>query len=108
MADADKIKDIREGMFFAVISYISFLCIVSLALKKDNAFAVYHAKHGLVIFILEVASFIISIIPILGWLMGVVGFVIFALLSLVGILQALMGNYYRLPVISDIADKIII
>lgn len=108
MVDADKIKVIKDGMFFAVISYISFLCIVSLILKKDNEFTVYHAKHGLVFFILEVASFIISIIPFLGWLMGFFGFVIFTLLSLWGILQALTGKYYRLPVLSEIAEKIII
>lgn len=101
-------KEIQEGKFFAVISYLSFLCIISLVLKKDNKFALYHAKCGLVLFVFEFASLIISIIPLLGWLIGTAGFVLFTLVSLWGILQALMGNYYRLPVISDIADKIIL
>ena len=104
----DKEKDIQEGKFFAVISYISFLCIVSLVLKKDNKFALYHAKQGLVLFVLEVGCFIVSIIPFLGWLMGMFGVLVFTLASVWGILQSLMGNFARLPLISDIAEKIVL
>lgn len=108
MAELEKEKEVQEGKFFAVISYIGFLCIVSLLLKKDNKFAIYHAKAGLVLFVLEVAIFIISIIPILGWLIGMLGMVVCSLFSLWGVLQALMGNYNRFPIISDIAEKIVI
>lgn len=101
-------KDIHEGKFFAVISYISFLCIVSLVLKKDNKFALYHAKQGLVLFVFEVASFLLSIIPLLGWIISIFGLVVFVLASVWGILQALMGNCSRILLISDIADKIIL
>jgi uncharacterized membrane protein len=101
-------KDIREGKFFAVISYISFLCIVSLVLKKNSKFALYHAKQGLVLFVFEVACFILSIIPLIGWLIGIFGIAILSLFSVWGILQALMGNLNRFPIISDIADKIIL
>ena len=104
----DKDQEIKEGKFFAIISYISFLCIVALLLKKHNKFALYHAKHGLVLFVFEVAGFIISIIPILGWLIGTLGIVLISLVSIWGILQALMGNYSRIPLVSDIADKIIL
>lgn len=102
----EKEKEIQEGKFFAVISYISILCIVTLLVKKENKFALYHAKHGLVLFVLEVASFILSIIPILGWFLRVFGLPLLILVSLWGILQALMGNYNRFPFISDIAEKI--
>lgn len=101
-------KEAQEGRFFAVISYISFLCIVSLLLKKENKFAVYHAKQGLVLFVFEIVSFILSVIPILGWLMKTLGVFAFVLASLWGILQALKGNYPQIPVISKIAEKIIL
>ena len=103
-----KDQEIKEGKFFAIISYISFLCIVALLLKKHNKFALYHAKHGLVLFVFEVVGFIISIIPILGWLIWTFGIVVISLVSIWGILQALMGNYSRIPLVSDIADKIIL
>lgn len=101
-------KETREGKFFAVISYIGFLCVVSLVLKKENKFAVYHGKQGLVLFVLEVASFILSVIPALGAFLRTFGILIFGLVSLWGILQALMGNCKRIPFVSDIAEKIIL
>ncbi len=101
-------KEIQEGKFFALISYISFLCIISLILKKENKFALYHAKHGLVLFVLEVAAFIISVVPILGWLIWGLGTVVFVCLSVWGILNAAMGKYNRVPLFSDIADKIVL
>lgn len=106
---SDTQKEIQEGKFFAVISYISFLCIISLVLKRDNKFAAYHAKQGLVLFVFEVVSFILSIMPLLGGILRIFGTVIFMLVSLWGILQALMGNSTsRIPVVSDIADKIVL
>ncbi len=101
-------REIQEGKFFAVISYISFLCILTLLLKKENKFALYHAKQGLVIFVFEVAGLILSAIPILGWLITGLGAAIFTLLALWGVLQALMGKYNRFPLISNIADKIVL
>ena len=101
-------KEIREGKFFAVIAYIGFLCIVSLVLKKENKFALHHGKIGLVLFVFEVVAFLLTIIPVFGWLIKLFGTIIFVLLSLLGIFQALLGNDARIPVISDIADKVII
>lgn len=106
MAEELKNPEIEEGRFFAVISYISFLCILALLLKKENKFAIHHAKQGLVLFIFEIAGFILSIIPILGWLMGWLGFMVFLLFSIWGMLKAWGGNYSRLAIIADIADKI--
>lgn len=108
MASQQKDRETEEGKFFAVISYISFLCIISLVLKRDNKFALFHAKQGLVLFVFEVGSFIISIIPLLGWFIRILGVVVFTLISLWGILQALMGNYSRIPIVDKIADKIIL
>lgn len=98
--------EVDEGRFFAVISYISFLCILALLLKKDNKFAIHHAKQGLVLFVFESIVFIISIIPILGWFIGWFGFTAFLLLSVWGMFKASHGAYSRLPMIANIADKV--
>lgn len=108
MAGAHEEKVIQEGKFFAMISYLSFLCIVTLILKKNNKFALYHAKQGLVLFVFEVAAFLLSIIPILGWFLSIFGFLIFVIVAVWGILESLMGRYSRIPVLSDIADKIVL
>ncbi|MCM8797580.1 MAG: hypothetical protein NC923_06895 [Candidatus Omnitrophica bacterium] len=99
---------LQKNKFFAVISYMSFFCIVSLVLRRENAFALYHSKNGLILFVLETVSFILSIIPLLGDFIKIGGSIFFISLSLWGIIQALQGNYSRIPIISNIADRIII
>ena len=108
MATPQEEQQIQEGKFFALISYVSFLCIITLILKKDNKFALFHAKQGLVLFVMEVAAFILSIIPLLGWLIGIFGYALFLLVSLWGIMQSTLGNYSRIPVIADISEKVIL
>jgi len=101
-------QEVAEGKFFAVISYISFLCIIALLLQKNNKFSLYHAKQGLVLFVTEVAAFILSIIPLLGWIIGVFGYALFLLVSIWGMIHAFLGNYCRIPLVSDIAEKIVL
>ena len=106
MATDTSDNTVPEGKFFAIISYIAFFCIVTLILKKDNKFALYHAKHGLVLFICEVVSFILTVIPLLGALINAVGFTLFACVSIWGIYQAFKGNYSTIPLVTKIAEKI--
>jgi uncharacterized membrane protein len=96
----------RSGNLYAVLSYIWVLCLIPLLLKKDDEFAFFHAKQGLVLFIAEVAFSMISIIPILGWVVGPLGMLICGILALIGIIQVLMGNKWKMPVIGDWAEKI--
>ena len=98
-------KEIQEGKIFAVIGYLGILCLVPLLFKKENKFALFHGKQGLVLFLGEVALGIVSVIPFLGWFVGFFGVLIFGILSLIGIVQSLLGNYWKMPVVADIADK---
>lgn len=99
-------KDIQEGKLFAVISYMIVLCVVTLALKKENKFALFHGKQGLVILIMWVAAAILRLIPLMGGLIWLIALVVLGILSLVGIVQSLMGNYWKMPLIGEIAEKI--
>lgn len=98
--------EIQEGKFFAAVGYVSLLCFVPLVLKKRNRFAQFHGKQGLVLFILEVAASILKVIPALGDMVFTLAFVVLGILSLVGIMKVLMGEYWEMPVIHEIASKI--
>lgn len=88
-----------EERLMAALSYLWLLSVVILILKKDNPFITFHAKQGLVLFI---ASIILWLIPLFGWLLEIL--VIFGIL--VGLLKALAGEEYRLPLVADLAEKI--
>ncbi len=98
--------EINEGKFFAAVGYISILCLVPLLLKKNNKFALFHGKQGLVLFILEFAAGILKVVPAVGDVVFTLAFVACGILSLVGILKVLMSEYWEMPLIYDIAQKI--
>lgn len=102
------LKEIEEGKIFAVVAYWAFLCILPLILKKDNKFAVYHGKQGLVLFILLVGGFLFNIIPFLGQIIWHLVLFVYIFFFLWGTLQALAGKCGRIPLVSKIADKIIL
>ncbi len=99
-------KDVKDGKVFALISYLGILVIITLLLKKDNKFALFHAKQGLVLFICEIGALLINIIPVLGQIIWALAVLVFGIFSLVGIVQSLMGSYWKAPIIGDIAEKI--
>ena len=92
-------KDIEEGKALAVISYFWLISLIVLLVKKDNEFVLFHARQGLVLAILAT---IFSLIPIIGWLLNIV-VIIFAV---VGIVKALAGETWKMPLLGDFAQKI--
>jgi uncharacterized membrane protein len=99
-------KEVQEGKLFAVLAYISILCFVPLLLKRDNRFAYFHAKQGLILFLGEILAAILSVIPFFGLIIKAVALTVFSLVSVVGIVQVLMGQYWKMPYVYPIAEKI--
>ncbi len=92
-------KDVEEGKALAVISYFWLISLIVLLVKKDNAFVLFHARQGLV---LAISATVFSFIPIIGWLLNIV-VIIFAV---VGIVKALAGETWKMPILGDFAQKI--
>ncbi len=97
---------IQEGKFFAAIGYLFILCFVPLVLKKDNPFAQFHGRQALVLFIFELAAAIIKSIPVIGDVVFAFAYVVLGIASLMGIVRVLMNEYWQMPVVSNIANKI--
>ncbi len=96
--------DVLEGKVIAILSYLSILCIIPLLFKRNNLFVLTHSKQGLVLFVAEVAIFILHII--LGIWFLKLGMFILLTLSFIGLLAVLRGQYIQMPVVSSIAEKI--
>lgn len=103
---APKDPEVQDAQFFAAIGYLSFLCFVPLVLKKENKFALFHGKQALVLFIFEAAAAILKVLPLIGDLVFMLSFVVFGILSLIGIVKVLMGERWEIPVVHEIADRI--
>jgi len=101
MADDKKMQvatkeDIEKNKTNAILSYLGILIIVPLISEdaKKSPFAKFHMNQGLVLIL---ASFV-SIIPILGWILGIGVFVLWV----IGILGAINGEMKKVPLLGDI------
>ncbi|MBT4541246.1 DUF4870 domain-containing protein [Candidatus Woesearchaeota archaeon] len=103
-------NDVEDGKVFAFLgiflTWIGFL-IVLLA-KKDNKYAMYYAKQGLV---LAIAWLIVSIlgtfIPLLGWFVILpIGSLVLLIFWIMGIVYSLSGEMKPIPLIGKLAEKI--
>ena len=115
-------KEIESGKVMSVLAYLGILCLIPFLLKKNNKFVRAHAKAGLNLFILEIiwgvlVSFLVAIfapsalygiftgaglawggialVNAVSWL----GNLAFFILSIVGIVNVLNGEYKDLPVL---------
>lgn len=91
-------QDIQQNKIWALLAYLGILFLIPLLAKKDSKFAQFNAKQGLVLF---VANFI-WMIPFVGWLVGVALLIV----GLIAIIKVLMGQYWKIPVLGDYAEKI--
>ena len=91
--------DINTNRIFAVLSYIGFLFIIPLIAVPDSKFAKFHANQGLVLFIAELLSALLYLIPIIGWAAGAAAGILLTVLSVLGLVNAIQGKAKELPFI---------
>lgn len=93
-----KISGSDESRLWAAASYLWIISIVVLAARKNDAFARFHANQGALLFIISIPM---CFIPIIGWLINL----IIGILSIIGIIKAITGEKWELPLLSGVATK---
>ena len=103
-----------------VLSYLGLLALIPLLVEKQDAYVQWHAKHGLVLFVAEVALFIglgillaiVGMIPVIGWLVTILGCLVWTLLPLgilvlhiMCIVKGVNGQRFLVPYISEYANR---
>jgi uncharacterized membrane protein len=99
-------KDIDDNKVIAAIGYLCILFLVPLLGAKKSPFAQFHAKQGLMLFIGWVVIWVIGLIPILGWIIGFLGTLLLAVISLIGLIKALQGEAWEIPFVADLAKQL--
>lgn len=93
------------GFFLLIIGFL----IVYLT-KKDDAYAMYYAKQGLVFniafVVIWIAGFVLAFVPVIGWLLYMVLLIAMLVLFIIGIIFSLSGKQKPVPIIGQLADKI--
>jgi uncharacterized membrane protein len=93
------------GVFLTIIGFV-----VVYATKKDDKYAMYYAKQGLVLFIVWivawVATLILAFLPFIGWLIGLLLYIALLILWIIGMIYSLSGEEKEIPVAGSFAKMI--
>jgi len=94
----------KKNVGMAVVAYIIFF-IPLLTDAKNDPFVKFHVKQGLVLLLGWIAGMIVSMVPVLGWILApFIGILLFVLF-VIGIINALGGKEKQLPLIGQFASK---
>jgi uncharacterized membrane protein len=94
----------EEGRMAAILSYIPFLCFIPLLNMRENKEASFHARQGVMLFLIELVAVLFLIDGVSDFVFKAVLIVAIAF-SIAGIYFALQGKSHKLPVIGDLAEK---
>jgi uncharacterized membrane protein len=98
----DNIIDVDEQKIMSALSYVGFLVLVPLFVSRDDKYVVWHAKQGLVLLVgLILAAIAAQWIAVIGNVL----FLVLLLIDVVALVQALLGTWWKIPVIGNIAEK---
>lgn len=67
--------------------------------EKKNAFASYHIRQSLGIMLTGLALGIVGVIPILGWIVSILGFIFVVVLWIMGIISAVNEKAAPVPLL---------
>lgn len=95
-----------------VLAYLGLLALIPLLVEKEDKEVQWHAKNGLVLlaafFIASIAMTILGFIPAVGCILlplHLVLWVGYMIVIVLGIVKATSGQRFKLPFVSDFADK---
>lgn len=105
--------DIQQNKVMGILAYLSWLVLIPILAAPKSRFARYHANQGLVLFILEIAWWIVrrilsAILYAISWRLGFISTILglvniaFLVLAILGIVNVANGRAKELPVIGKI------
>ncbi|GAA4446894.1 membrane protein [Ravibacter arvi] len=97
-------QTVEEGKTTALISYLTIIgLVVALVLNNDkkNAFASFHIRQSLGIMLTGFAVGLVSWVPFIGWLLGLVAFFVLIYMWISGLLYAINGKEKTVPILGD-------
>lgn len=92
-------EDIKEHKNLAILCYLGIFMLIPFLTKPNSGFIKYHFNQGLLLFILSIISSFIMVIPILGWIFGLIGLITSFVFFIMGIINVIKGRVKPLPII---------
>lgn len=98
------VNDVEEGKTIAIIAYLTLIgLIIAFVMNTDkkNSFASFHIRQALGIGVTGLALGVVNIIPILGWIVSIIGSIFLVVLWVIGLIGALNGERKMVPLLGE-------
>jgi len=98
-------KSVEDGKVIAIVSYITWIGLIVafvLNIDKKNDFAKFHIRQALLLMIIALVGSFIFWIPILGWALAIILFILW----LIGLIAAINGQKKLIPIIGKWAQDL--
>ena len=103
-------QDIAENKIVAAVGYLSVLCFVPLLAVKDSAYAQAHGHQGLAVAVFGIGVLVFDTLfgwfPIIGWFTAGALTLLWFVLSVIGVVKALSGEMWEVPVIGKYFENV--
>ncbi len=93
--------EIKQSRGTAALSYVFLLFLIPMS-KKDDAFCQFHAKQGLVMFVVWILVSFVAWLPLVGW----IAWLSMLVINIMAIVKTLNGEKWEIPYLSTYAKKI--
>jgi uncharacterized membrane protein len=93
-----------EGKNIAIISYLTIIgLIIAYVMNNDkkDAFASYHIKQSTGLALTGLALGVVGMIPILGWLVSILGFFLMLYMWIMGLMNAINNKEIPVPILGE-------
>lgn len=88
----------------AIVSYLTVIgLIVAFVLnnEKKDPFASYHIRQSLGLVLTSIALSLINVIPVLGWIVSLIGAFVLLYMWITGLLNAVNGKEKPVPILGE-------
>ena len=97
-------QEIQDGKALAILSYF-WLWFLPYLMAKDNRFAMFHAKLGLILFIIGFVGMVLTGTCV-GSFIGIPLSLFAGVFAILGIVKAIQGEMWKMPLIYELVKKL--
>jgi uncharacterized membrane protein len=94
----------QPNNLIAVISYLTLIgLLIAIVMNQNekNEFASFHIKQSLGITLVSLVLYFTGVIPIIGWIISLIGSIFLLILWIIGLINAITGKQKPVPVLGE-------
>ncbi|MDA9774637.1 hypothetical protein N9B82_06730 [Saprospiraceae bacterium] len=102
---ANTVAKAMDGKTVALIAHLTWVgLLIAFIVNNDNSSSIgsFYIRQNIGLFLLAVVLGALSVIPILGWIIGAVGGLLLLILWIMSLINALAGKEKPLPVVGNL------